>query len=201
MPRTFAYVRVSTAGQTTNNQIQEIEAAGFKVEPRRVVTETISGSVATAQRKGFIRLLDKLEAGDVLVVTKLDRLGRNAMDVGGTVAKLAEIGVRVHCLALGGVDLTSSTGKLTMNVINAVAEFERDLLIERTQAGLSRAKAEGKTLGRPASLTQAQQSDVARRLNEGATVSALARELKISRQSVMRIRDAGAANEKMRATA
>ena len=200
MPRTFAYVRVSTAGQTTNNQIQEIEAAGFKVEPRRVVTETISGSVATAQRKGFIRLLDKLEAGDVLVVTKLDRLGRNAMDVGGTVAKLAEIGVRVHCLALGGVDLTSSTGKLTMNVINAVAEFERDLLIERTQAGLSRAKAEGKTLGRPASLTQAQQSDVARRLNEGATVSALARELKISRQSVMRIRDAGAANEKMRAT-
>lgn len=201
MPRTFAYVRVSTAGQTTNNQIQEIEAAGFKVEPRRVVTETISGSVATAQRKGFIRLLDKLEAGDVLVVTKLDRLGRNAMDVGGTVAKLAEIGVRVHCLALGGVDLTSSTGKLTMNVINAVAEFERDLLIERTQAGLSRAKAEGKTLGRPASLTQAQQRDVARRLNEGATVSALARELKISRQSVMRIRDAGAANEKMRATA
>ena len=201
MPRTFAYVRVSTAGQTTNNQIQEIEAAGFKVEPRRVVTETISGSVATAQRKGFIRLLDKLEAGDVLVVTKLDRLGRNAMDVGGTVAKLAEIGVRVHCLALGGVDLTSSTGKLTMNVINAVAEFERDLLIERTQAGLSRAKAEGKTLGRPASLTQAQQSDVARRLNEGATVSALARELKISRQSVMRIRDAGAANEKMRGTA
>lgn len=116
-------------------------------------------------------------------------------------AKLAEIGVRIHCLALGGVDLTSSTGKLTMNVINAVAEFERDLLIERTQAGLNRAKAEGKTLGRPASLTQDQQSDVARRLNEGAAVSALAREFKISRQSVMRIRDAAAANQKMRATA
>jgi putative DNA-invertase from lambdoid prophage Rac len=72
---------------------------------------------------------------DVLVVTKLDRLGRNVMDVGSTVARLAELGVRVHCLALGGVDLTSSTGKLTMNVLNAVAEFERDLLIERTQAG------------------------------------------------------------------
>ena len=201
MPRTFAYVRVSTTGQTTDNQIREIEAAGFKVEPQRVVTETISGSVATAQRRGFIRLLDKLEAGDVLVVTKLDRLGRNAMDVGGTVAKLAEIGVRVHCLALGGIDLTSSTGKLTMSVINAVAEFERDLLIERTQAGLNRAKAEGKTLGRPASLTQDQQSEVARRLKEGATLSALAREFKISRQSVMRIRDAAAANQKTRATA
>ena len=140
MPRTFAYLRVSTTGQTTDNQLQEITAAGFKVEPRRVVTETVSGNVATSQRRGFTRLLDRLEPGDVLVVTKLDRLGRNVMDVGSTVAKLAELGVRVHCLALGGVDLASSTGKLTMNVINAVAEFERDLLVERTQAGLSRAR-------------------------------------------------------------
>ena len=191
MPRTFAYVRVSTTSQTTDNQIQEIQAAGFRVEPRRVVAETISGSVATAQRRGFNRLLDKLEAGDVLVVTKLDRLGRNAMDVGGTVAKLAEIGVRVHCLALGGVDLTSSTGKLTMNVINAVAEFERDLLIERTQSGLRRAKEEGKILGRPPSLSEERQSDVLQRLEEGAPVSAVAREFKVSRQSIIRIRDAG----------
>src|SRR3954469_23796181 len=148
MPRTFAYLRVSTAGQTTDNQLQEIKVAGFKVEPRRVVTETVSGNVATSQRRGFTRLLDRLEPSDVLVVTKLDRLGRNVMDVGSTGAKLAELGVRVHCLALGGVGPTSSTGKLTMNVINAVAEFERDLLVERTQAGLSRAIAEGKTLGR-----------------------------------------------------
>jgi putative DNA-invertase from lambdoid prophage Rac len=190
MPRTFAYVRVSTTGQTADNQLHEIAAAGFAIEPRRVVTETISGSVATAQRRGFTRLLDRLEAGDVLVVTKLDRLGRNAMDVGSTVATLAVMGVRVHCLALGGVDLASSTGKLTMNVINAVAEFERDLLIERTQVGLSRAKAEGKRLGRPASLTTEQQKEVARRLAEGKTVSALAREFKTSRQTILRIRDA-----------
>src|SRR5829696_2967047 len=109
MPRTFAYLRVSTAGQTTDNQLQEIAAAGFKVEPRRVVTETVSRNVATAQRRGFTRLLDRLEPGDVLVVTKLDRLGRNMMDMGSTVAKFAELGVRVHCLALGGVDLTSSS--------------------------------------------------------------------------------------------
>ena len=95
------------------------------------MAETISGSVATSQRQAFSKLVDWLEPGDVLVVTKLDRLGRNAIDVGSTVAKLAGIGVRVHCLALGGVDLASSTGKLTMNVINAIAEFERDLLIER----------------------------------------------------------------------
>jgi putative DNA-invertase from lambdoid prophage Rac len=162
MPRTFAYLRVSTTGQTTDNQLQEIAAAGFKVEPRRVVTETVSGSIAALQRRGFTRLLDRLEPGDVLVVTKLDRLGRNAMDVSSTVTKLADLGVRVHCLALGGVDLASSTGKLTMNVINAVAEFERDLLVERTQVGLSRAKTEGKTLGRPLSLAEDQRFDTAR---------------------------------------
>src|SRR4051795_11019186 len=171
MPRAFAYIRVSTIGQTTDDQLGEIAAAGFAIEPRRVVTETVSGSVATAQRRGFARLLDRLEPGDVLVVTKLDRLGRNAMDVGSTVARLAGIGLRVHCLALGGVDLTSSTGKLTMGVVNAVAEFERDLLVERTRAGLSRAKAEGKRLGRPASLTADQRRSVLRRLEEGTAVS------------------------------
>jgi putative DNA-invertase from lambdoid prophage Rac len=190
MPRTFAYLRVSTASQTTDNQLQEIAAAGFKVEPRRVVTETVSGNVATSQRRGFARFLDRLEADSVLVVTKLDRLGRNVMDVGSTVARLAELGVRVHCLALGGVDLTSSTGKLTMNVLNAVAEFERDLLVERTQAGLSRAKAEGKTLGRPSSLTNDQRREVERQLREDVTVSALAREFNTSRQTIMRVRDA-----------
>ena len=190
MPRTFAYVRVSTTGQTTDNQLQEIKAAGFSIEPRRAVTETVSGSVATAQRRSFARLLDRLEPGDVLVVTKLDRLGRNAMDVGSTVAKLADLGVRVHCLALGGVDLTSSTGKLTMNVINAVAEFERDLLVERTQAGLSRARAEGKRLGRPASLSAEQQAVVVRQLEEEVAVSALAREFKTSRQTILRVKSA-----------
>ncbi|MGU3287709.1 recombinase family protein [Methylobacterium mesophilicum] len=187
MPRTFAYLRVSTLGQTTDNQHQEIAAAGFQVEPQRVITETVSGSVATSQRRGFVRLLDRLETGDVLVVTKLDRLGRNAMDVGGTVARLAEIGVRVHCLALGGVDLTSSTGKLTMGVINAVAEFERDLLIERTQAGLARARAEGKAIGRPASLTPERRQLAEQLLRDGQGASAVARELKASRATIRRV--------------
>ena len=91
----------------------------------------------------------------MLVVTKLDRLGRNAIDVRQTVEQLAGRGVRVHCLALGGVDLTAPAAKMTMQVIAAVAEFERDLLVERTQVGLARAKGEGKTLGRPARLTAA----------------------------------------------
>ena len=166
MSRTFAYARVSTIEQTPENQIREIEAAGFGIEPHRIVTETVSGSMAIAQREGFSRLIDKMEKGDVLIVTKLDRLGRDAVDVSTTVAKLEKMGIRVHCLALGGVDLTSSAGKMTMNVINAVAQFERDLLIERTQAGLARAKAQGKPLGRPPALSADQQTHRARENRE-----------------------------------
>jgi putative DNA-invertase from lambdoid prophage Rac len=75
MVRTFAYCRVSSLGQTVENQIREIEAAGFHVEKRRLVTETVSGSSAIEQRPGFMKLLDRLERDDLLVVTKLDRLG------------------------------------------------------------------------------------------------------------------------------
>lgn len=190
MSRTFAYARVSTLDQDPQNQMGEITAAGFAVEPRRVITETISGSMSIEQRKGFTRLLDKMECGDVLVVTKLDRLGRDAIDVSTTVAKLEKMGIRVHCLALGGVDLTSSAGKLTMGVINAVAQFERDLLIERTQSGLARAKAQGKPLGRPTALTADQQAQVRDRIASGETISAIARDMGTSRQTIMRARDA-----------
>lgn len=111
MSRTFGYWRVSTADQTTDNQVREITAEGFNVEPRRDVTEVISGSSPASARPQFSHLLDRLEPGDVLIVTRLDRLGRNAMDVRATVDHLAAIGVRVHCLALGGVDLTSAAGR------------------------------------------------------------------------------------------
>ena len=190
MSRTFAYARVSTIEQASENQIKEIEKAGFSIEPHRILTETVSGSRAITERKGFCRLLDKMEKGDVLVVTKLDRLGRDAIDVSTTVARLEEIDIKVHCLALGGVDLTSSAGKMTMNVINAVAQFERDLLIERTQSGLSRAKAQGKPLGRPAALSLEQQQMVHKKIQDGETISAIARDMNTSRQTIMRIRDA-----------
>jgi len=188
--RVFAYCRVSTAEQNTDNQLQEIAAAGFAVQPARAIAETVSGSVPASERPGFGRLLDKLESGDVLVVTKLDRLGRNAMDVRATVEALTDLGVRVHCLALGGVDLTSAAGKMTMGVIAAVAEFERDLLVERTQTGLARAKAEGKALGRPSALSAAQVQEVGERLVAGEAIASIARALGTSRQTVMRARDA-----------
>ena len=190
MTRVFAYCRVSTADQTTDNQVQEIAASGFVVDPHRIIAETISGSVAAMERRGFLALLNKLEPSNILVVTKLDRLGRNAMDVRATVDRLAVLGVRVHCLALGGADLTSPAGRMTMGVIAAVAEFERDLLIERTQSGLARAKSQGKTLGRPHGLGEAAIKAVVARLAQGEAVAALAREFGTSRQSIMRIRQA-----------
>jgi putative DNA-invertase from lambdoid prophage Rac len=187
MARTFAYCRVSTADQTTDNQVREIEGAGFNVDPKRIVTETVSGSVAAMERKGFAKLVDRMEAGDILIVTKLDRLGRNAMDVRSTVDNLAVEGVKVHCLALGGVDLTSPAGKMTMGVIAAVAEFERDLLVERTQAGLTRAKAEGKALGRPSALTAEQQAAIRQRRSEGVSLGVLAAEYGVSRAAIQRV--------------
>jgi len=190
MSRVFAYCRVSTTDQTTQNQSIEIKAAGFAIEIQRLIEESISGSVAAKERPGFTKLIDRMESGDILVVTKLDRLGRNAMDVRATVEQLASLGVRVHCLALGGVDLTSPAGKMTMQVIAAVAEFERDLLIERTQSGINRAKAAGKQFGRPPVLAIAERIAVLERLAAGINVTELAREFKTTRQTIMRIREA-----------
>ncbi len=186
MSRTFAYCRVSTSDQTTDNQVREIEAAGFAILPPRIVEETISGSVAAMERPQFARLVDRLESGDILLVTKLDRLGRNAMDVRATVERLAGTGVRVHCLALGGVDLTSPAGKMTMGVIAAVAEFERDLLIERTQSGLKRAKDQGRVLGRPPVLTPVQQAEVRARRALGLSLGAVAKEFGVTKASIQR---------------
>lgn len=190
MSRVFAYCRVSTTDQTTQNQSIEIKAAGFTIEAQRLIEESISGSVAAKERPGFTKLIDRMESGDILVVTKLDRLGRNAMDVRATVERLSSWGVRVHCLALGGVDLTSPAGKMTMQVIAAVAEFERDLLIERTQSGINRAKAAGKQFGRPPALNMAERVAVIEKLTTGISVTELAREFKTTRQTIMRIREA-----------
>lgn len=184
MSRIFAYCRVSTTGQTTANQLQEIRGAGFDIQDQRIIEEQISGSTPAGERKGFQKLLERMESTDVLVVTKLDRLGRNAMDVRSTVELLSSMGIRVHCLALGGVDLTSPAGKMTMAVIASVAEFERDLLIERTQSGLMRAKSEGKTLGRP---TAANASQVQELKAKGLSQAATAKSLSVSLSTVKRL--------------
>lgn len=114
----------------------EIKAAGFAIEVQRLIEESISGSVAAKERPGFTKLIDRMESGDILVVTKLDRLGRNAMDVRATVEQLASLGARVHCLALGGVDLTSPAG---INVTELAREFKttRQTIMRIREAALT----------------------------------------------------------------
>lgn len=91
------------------------------------------------ERAGFKTLLLKLEKGDRLIVTKLDRLGRDVADVNRTMSHLSDLGIEVHCLALSGFELQTAIGKMMLNVIMAFAQFERELLVERTHTGLKRA--------------------------------------------------------------
>jgi len=193
MARLFAYARVSTVEQLTTNQREEIAAAGYVVEPRRYVEEKVSGSVPASQRPGFARLLEKMEPGDTLIVTKLDRIGRDSIDVQQTVSRFAEHGMRLIVLQLGNLDLTSSAGSLMVKVLAAMADFERDLIIERTQAGQARARAEGKHMGRPAKTTESQRQTIRKALAAGATVTSMAARFKVSRATVIGIRDAVAA--------
>jgi putative DNA-invertase from lambdoid prophage Rac len=120
-------------------------------------------------------------------VSKLDRLGRDAQDVGATVKLLAGRKISVIVLQLGKLDLASPAGKMMLTMLAAVAEMERDLLVERTQAGLARAKSEGKTLGRPSKTTAAQRAEIVMRYQQGESVSALARAFAISRASILGI--------------
>lgn len=184
----FGYGRVSTKEQTTENQRREIEVAGYAVD-YWYADEGVSGKVSAMQRPQFAKMLSQIRDGETLVVTKLDRLGRDAQDVGATIKMLAGRRIEVIVLQLGKLDLTSTAGKLMLTMLAAVAEMERDLLVERTQSGLARAKAEGKTLGRPVTTTEEQRAAMVRRHQggEGESISALAREYRISRASVMRI--------------
>lgn len=111
------------------------------------------------------------------------------MDRKKTVRHLATFDIRVHGLALGGVDLTSAAGKMTMQVISAVAEFEKDLLIERTHSGFARARAAGKRFGRPPVLNPNQRQVALEHLKAGASISAVAHEFGTSRQTIMQLRD------------
>jgi len=149
MTRQFIYCRVSTSEQTTENQLSAIRLRGYDVSTSRVVSETISGGIPTASRKEFSKLVDKLEAGDELIVLKIDRLGRDAIDVLSTVERLGSMGVKVISLDLPVPDLSKPEGKMMLGMFSVFAEFEKNRIRERTQESLDRLKAEGVKLGRP----------------------------------------------------
>ncbi len=188
--RVFAYARVSTVVQVTENQREQIARAGYTVRPKFFIEEQISGSVPAAQRPGFQRLLERMDEGDTLVVTKLDRIGRDSIDVQQTVERFQSEGIRLVVLQLGNLDLTSSAGALMVKMLAAVADFERDLIIERTQAGQARARAAGTHMGRPPKTTPNQQRAIRAALTAGATVSSMAASYQVSRATIIAIRNA-----------
>ena len=183
----FGYGRVSTSSQHTSNQRLELESAGFKLDYWFSDTG-ISGKTCASQRPEFSLLMDKIRDGETLVVSKLDRLGRDAVDVLQTVRLLASRGIQVIVLQLGKVDLASVAGKLLLTMLVAVAEMERDLLVERTQAGLQRARSQGKRLGRPVKTTNDQRQEIRSLLAAGRSVSDVARQFNVSRASIISIR-------------
>lgn len=150
---TFAYLRVSTKDQTTEQQLGQIKSAGHKIEKDRVyVEEGVSGKMPALQREQFAKLDERLDNGDVLIVTKLDRLGRDMLDVIATIRHLNERGVSIVILGLGTLDDTPQA-KLTLAMLAAISEYERDLISERTKAKLAQLKADGVKLGRPVKTT------------------------------------------------
>ncbi|WP_419235949.1 recombinase family protein [Serratia fonticola] len=184
MCRIFSYCRVSTSEQSTDNQILAIQQKGIVIEPHRVVTETISGGVPAMERPEFSNLVNnKLETGDQLVVLKLDRLGRDMIDIVSTIKMLQGKKISVRSLDLDGVDLTSAAGEFQLKVLAAVADFERNRIIERTREGLLKARSEGRIGGRPKATSH---DEVQRLKAEGMSQSNVAKHLSVSISTIKR---------------
>jgi len=170
------YMRVSTAEQSLALQRDALLATG--VAPERIYDDTCSGTVA--DRPGLARALDVLRAGDALVVWKLDRIGRSLAHVVELVGTLQARGVGLKVLT-GGIDTTSATGRLVFGIFATLAEFERDLIHERTMAGLAAARARGRTGGRPRLMTRAKlRLAMAMMADRGNAAADVAEQLSIS---------------------
>jgi DNA invertase Pin-like site-specific DNA recombinase len=168
--RLIGDARVSTVGQTLDSQLEQLRAAGCG--SRNIYREKVTG--ARPDRRELNRMLGKLVPGDVVTVTRIDRLARSTFDLFGIVKRIVDAKAQFRSLAEPWADTGTSTGRLMLAVLGGLADVERDLIRTRTAEGRSRAKAEGKAMGRPPSLTPAQQKEATRRRAQGATLRELA---------------------------
>lgn len=175
----IGYARVSTEDQEAGRlaQVRELEAAGCE----KVYTECLSGKDAT--RPQLQAMLEFAREGDVLYVTRLDRLARSTSDLLAIAERLRKRGAGLTVLDIPGLDTSSPTGELILTLFGAVATFERRLMLERQKEGIARAHAEGKYKGRPPTIDTA---EVRRLKTEGVGPAAIARKLGIARASVYR---------------
>jgi DNA invertase Pin-like site-specific DNA recombinase len=168
--RLIGYARVSTYGQTLDSQLEQLRAAGCG--SRNIYREKVTG--ARADRRELNRMLGKLAPGDVVTVTRIDRLARSTFDLFGIVKRIVDAKAQFRSLAEPWADTGTSTGRLMLAVLGGLADVERDLIRTRTAEGRSRAKERGQPMGRPPSLTPAQQKEATRRRAQGATLQELA---------------------------
>ena len=146
--RHLGYTRVSTAAQDAHLQRDTLVADG--VQQRDIFSDVTSGSRTAATRPGMRRLLDYAEAGDMVVVWRIDRLGRSLIDILNTVNGLRDSGISVRSIS-DGIDPATSTGRLMLNMLATLAEYERELIVERVNAGIAASRAAGTSFGRPLS--------------------------------------------------
>ena len=172
------YGRVSSLEQDLTIQDEALRAAGCE----RIFSEKKSGRRAD-DRPELTEALEFVRSGDTLIVTRLDRLARSAQDLHNILAKLDQKGVGFRCLAQNGVDTTTSSGKLTLAILGAVAAFEADLRAERQAEGIAKAKAAGKYRGRAPSIDYAK---VRKLHSQGSSPTEIAHLLGIGRTSVYR---------------
>jgi DNA invertase Pin-like site-specific DNA recombinase/predicted nucleotidyltransferase len=180
----FGYARVSTDGQTLDSQIEALKAAGCD----KIFREKVSG--ARADRPQLVRLLAAIGSGDVLIVSRLDRLARSTRDLLNILDTLAARGAAFRSLGDQWADTTTPHGRLMLTVLGGLAEFERELIRARTGEGRARAMARGQHMGRPPALTRHQQQEAARALRTGtATQADLARQFNVSQSTISRLAD------------
>jgi DNA invertase Pin-like site-specific DNA recombinase len=178
----YGYARVSTDGQSVDAQVKQLRAAGAE----KVFKETASG--ARADRAQLRRAIDQFAKGDVLMVTRLDRLARSTRDLLNTLAQIAERGAGFRSLADAWADTTTSHGRLMLTVLGGLAEFERDLIRSRTTEGRERAKANGVKMGRPAKLTAHQKKETIKRRDHGEeTLAEIGRSYNVSGWTIARL--------------
>ena len=177
----YGYARVSTDGQSVDAQVRQLTKAGCK----KVFREVASG--AKTDRAQLRRLLDQLEAGDVLTVTRLDRLARSTRDLLNTLATITGKNARFRSLGDAWADTTTSYGRLMLTVLAGLAEFERDLIRARTGEGRERAKARGVKMGRKPKLTPHQRQEILRRKENGEAVREIARSYNVHNSTISRL--------------
>jgi DNA invertase Pin-like site-specific DNA recombinase len=177
----YGYARVSTDGQSLTAQIAELKAARCE----RIFQEKASG--AKSDRKQLAKLMAHLETGDVVVVTRLDRLARSMLDLLTTLNTITKAGAGFKSLRDTWADTTTAQGRLMVNILGSLAEFERELIMARTGEGRKRAMANGVKFGRPAKLTPHQKREAMKRRDAGEAHTDIARDFNVSHQTIGRL--------------